>query len=95
MENPIPGSVDESLSPTEHFQSLDPAFEPRPPARANLREALGNLFDQMCASQYPAHPDFGAPMGTAALRRVHEQVSRAVCRSRRDASPSTSRSARR
>ena len=32
----------------------------------------------MCASQYPAHPDFGAPMGTAALRRVYEQVSRAV-----------------
>ena len=78
VENPVPGSVDESLPPTEHFQSLDPAFEPRPPARANLREALGNLFDQMCASQYPAHPDFGAPVGTAALRRVHEQVSRAV-----------------
>ena len=78
VENPIPGSVDESHTPSEHFQSLDPAFEPRPPARANLREALGNLFDQMCASQYPAHPDFGAPVRTAALRRVHEQVSRAV-----------------
>ncbi len=78
VETPDPGSVDESLDPAEHFQSLDPAFEPRPPARANLREALGNLFDQMCASQYPAHPDFGAPVGTAALRRVHEQVSRAV-----------------
>ena len=78
MENPIPGSVDESHPPADHFQSLDPAFEPRPPARANLREAMGNLFDQMCASQYPAHPDFGAPVRTAALRRVHEQVSRAV-----------------
>ncbi len=78
VESPVPESVDESLSPTEHFQSLDPAFEPRPPARANLRKALENLFDQMCASQYPAHPDFGAPVGTAALRRVHEQVSRAV-----------------
>ena len=78
VENPIPGSVDESHPPAEHFQSLDPAFEPRPPARANLREAMGSLFDQMCASQYPAHPDFGAPVRTAALRRVHEQVSRAV-----------------
>ena len=78
VENPIPGSVDESHPPAEHFQSLDPAFEPRPPARANLREALGNLFDQLCASQYPAHPDFGAPVRTPALRRVHEQVSRAV-----------------
>ena len=78
VENPIPGSVDESHPPSEHFQSLDPAFQPRPPARANLREALGNLFDQLCASQYPAHPDFGAPVRAAALRRVHEQVSRAV-----------------
>ena len=78
VENPPPGSVDESHPPAEHFQSLDPAFEPRPPARANLRGALESLFDQMCASQYPAHPDFGVPVKTAALRRVHEQVSRAV-----------------
>ncbi len=78
VESPVPGSVDESLPPAEHFQSLDPRFEPRPPARANLREALANLFEQMCASQFPAHPDFGAPIGAAALRRVHEQVSRAV-----------------
>ena len=78
VENPPPGSVDESHPPAEHFQSLDPAFEPRPPARANLRGALESLFDQMCSSQYPAHPDFGAPVRTAALRRVHEQVSRAV-----------------
>ena len=78
VENPSPGSVVEPHPPAEHFQSLDPAFEPRPPARANLRGALEGLFDQMCASQYPAHPDFGAPVRTAVLRRVHEQVSRAV-----------------
>ena len=78
VENPSPGSVDESHPLAEHFQSLDPAFEPRPPARANLRGALESLFDQMCASQYPAHPDFGAPVRTAVLRRVHEQVARAV-----------------
>ena len=78
VEHPTPGSVDESHPPAEHFQSLDPAFDPQPPARANLRDALGSLFDQMCSSQYPAHPDFGAPARIATLRRVHEQVSRAV-----------------
>ena len=78
VENPPPGSVDQSHPLAEHFQSLDPAFEPRPPARAHLRGALESLFDQMCASQYPAHPDFGAPVKTSALRRVHEQVSRTV-----------------
>ncbi len=78
VEQPTSGSVDESHSLGEHFQSLDPAFAPRPPARANLREALGNLLDQMCASQYPAHPAFGTTIKPAALRSVREQVSRAV-----------------
>ena len=78
VENPSPGSVEEPQPLAEHFQSLDRAFEPRPPARANLQGALESLFDQMCTSQYPAHPDFGAPVRTAVLRRVHEQVSRAV-----------------
>ena len=78
VENPPPGAVDQSHPLAEHFQSLDPAFAPRPPARAHLRGALESLFDQMCASQYPAHPDFGAPIKTSVLRRVHEQVSRAV-----------------
>ena len=78
VENPAAGSVDESHPAADHFQSLDPAFEARPPARANLREALGSLLDQMCASQYPAHPDFGGPVKSGVCQRVHEQVSRAV-----------------
>ena len=43
-----------------------------------MRAALENLLDQLCTSQYPAHPDFGAEVKIGALRRVHEQVSRAV-----------------
>ena len=78
VEQPTPGSVDESHPLRDHFQSLDPAFTPRPPARANLRDALAGLLDQMLASQYPAHPTFGAPVKPAALRSVRDQVSRAV-----------------
>ena len=78
VEQPTPGYIDESHPLRDHFQSLDPAFAPQPPARANLREALAGLLDQMCASQYPAHPVFGAPVKRAALGSVHEQVSRAV-----------------
>ena len=78
VEQPTPGSVDESHPLRDHFQSLDPAFTPRPPARANLRDALAGLLDQMLASQYPAHPAFGAPVRPAALRSVRDQVSRAV-----------------
>ena len=78
VESPPPGSIDEAHAPAEHFQSLDPAFEPRPPARANLRAALESLLDQQCASQYPAHPSFGMEVKPAVLRRVYEQVARAV-----------------
>ena len=78
VETPAPGSVDESHAPADCFQSLDPAFEPRPPARANLRDAFRNLLESMCAGQYPAHPDFGAPVKPPSLRRVHEQVQRAL-----------------
>ena len=78
VEAPAPGSVDESHAPADHFRSLHPAFEPRPPARANLRDAFRDLLAAMCESQYPAHPAFGAPVRPAALRRVREQVSRAV-----------------
>ena len=78
VEQPALGSVEEPHSLLDHFQSLDPTFTPRPPARANLREALAGLLDQMLASQYPAHPAFGAPIRPAALRSVREQVSRAV-----------------
>ena len=78
VETPAPGSVDESHAPADCFQSLDPAFEPRPPARANLRDAFRNLLESMCASQYPAHPDFDTDVKPAVLRRVHEQVSRAL-----------------
>ena len=73
-----PGSVDESHAPADCFRSLDPAFDPRPPARANLRDAFQNLLESMCASQYPAHPDFGTAVKPAVLRRVYEQASRAL-----------------
>jgi len=78
VESPLPGSIDESHTPSEHFQSLDPAFAPRPPDRANLRPALESLLGQMFTSQYPAHPEFGVEIKTSVLRKVHEQVSRAL-----------------
>jgi len=78
VESPPPGSIEESHSPAEHFQSLDAAFAPRPPARANLRAALESLLDQMLTSQYPAHPEFGTEVKPGALRKIHDQVARAV-----------------
>jgi hypothetical protein len=86
LETPPPGSIVESHTATEHFQSLDPAFTPRPPARADLRAALEHLLDQMCASQYPAHPDVGAeitrPRACATSTSTCARRSRAPCRAR-------------
>jgi hypothetical protein len=78
MSNPIGGSVDPSHSVEDHFQSLDPAFNPRPPVGANLRDAFEHLLDQMLSSQYPAHPRFGADVKPTNLRKVHAEAVRAI-----------------
>ncbi|MCA9519462.1 MAG: hypothetical protein KC609_00750, partial [Myxococcales bacterium] len=75
---PLPGSVDESHTPAEHFQSLDPSFTPQPPVGATLRHAFEHLLDQMLGAQFPAHPRFGSELKTSALRKVQEEVARAA-----------------
>jgi hypothetical protein len=74
---------DESVVDTVHggrdmFVSLDPAFEPRVPAGAGLRQGLDGLLDQMLESDFPAHPRFTAEVTRADLRKVHAQVRRAI-----------------
>jgi hypothetical protein len=74
---------DESVVDTGHggrdmFVSLDPAFEPRVPAGAGLRQGLDSLLDRMLESDFPAHPRFTAEVTRADLRKVHAQVRRAI-----------------
>ncbi len=74
---------DESVVDTRHggrdmFVSLDPAFEPRVPAGAGLRQGLDSLLDQMLELDFPAHPRFTAEVTRADLRKVHAQLRRAV-----------------
>jgi len=78
VATPPPGSVDESHTPAEHFQSLDPSFSPQPPVGANLKQAFETLLHQMLQSQYPAHPDFGTELKLNSLKKVQEEVARAV-----------------
>lgn len=78
VDAPPPGSIDESHAPADHFQSLDSTFTPQPPVGANLRAAFHHLLDQMLASQYPAHPLFGTDTRVPTLRKVYEQVERAL-----------------
>ena len=78
VDNPLPGSVDESHSPAAHFQSLDPSLTPQPPVGANLLQAFEHLLAQMLEVQYPNHPAFGTELKTNALRKIQEEVARAA-----------------
>lgn len=72
------GMVAVDLEPAEQFQSLDPAFQPRPPVGPTLARALHSLTDQLMERRYPAHPTFESDVRDAALNNVLAEVLRAV-----------------
>jgi hypothetical protein len=71
-------SVDPSHELAEHFVSALPGFDPQPPPGPQLRQALDQLLDQALGHQFPAHPRFEAEVKPAVLRKVLEEVRRAV-----------------
>ena len=60
LREPHPDYVDQANHRTgsEHFVSLDPGLEIRPPVAAGLRDALNGILDQALRYQFPAHPEF-------------------------------------
>lgn len=78
MVTPDEAVVDTGHGGRDMFVSLDPAFEPRVPAGAGLRQGLDGLLDQMLDSDFPEHPRFPAEVTRADLRKVHAQVRRAI-----------------
>ena len=72
------GAIDHSHELNEHFESLNPRCQLRPPVAAQFRGALDELVGQALAAQYPDHPKFGVEVKRPALRRVLEVVERAV-----------------
>lgn len=78
IASPAPGTLDGTHNLADHFQSLDPTFQPKPPVGSNLKEGFLHLLDQALKHQFPAHPLFETEIKTANLRRVLEEVSRAV-----------------
>jgi len=76
-EEPRDG-IERSLEPDEQLQSLEPTFQPRRPAAANLKEALDLLLGQALAHQFPAHPVFEADIKAAVVRKVWVEVEQAA-----------------
>ena len=71
-------AIDDSHGLEHHFWSLNPSFEPRAPVAATFDDSLVDVFSQALDARYPDHPKFGIEVKRAALRRVLENVERAV-----------------
>lgn len=76
-----PRDIDSTYGAITPFATLDPALSLQSPVGATLRDALGNLADQMLTSQYPDHPRFDpgdTEVKKADLNVVVEHVVRAM-----------------
>ena len=72
------GAIDHSHELRDHFESLNPRCQVRPPVAARFRGALEDLLGQALAAQYPDHPQFSIEIRRPALRRVLEVVEQAA-----------------
>ncbi|HAS84238.1 MAG TPA: phage resistance protein [Verrucomicrobia bacterium] len=82
ISDSAPEALDTSslVEGADHFVSLDPSLQLRPPAVANLQQAFADLLDQALQSQYPAHPRFDedAKLTPALLKRVYVEIEKAT-----------------
>jgi hypothetical protein len=71
-------SIDNSHELSDTFRSLYPGLDLQPPSASSLRGALEELLGQALGFEFPAHPNFGAEIKSLHLRRVYDEVIKAV-----------------
>ena len=71
-------SIDDSHTLADTYNSLFQGLDLQPPAGSNLKLALEELLSQALSYEFPAHPSFGAEIKISNLRKVYEEVSKAV-----------------
>ncbi len=71
-------AIDAAHELTDHFQSLMPGFDPRPPVAPNLKSAMEDLLGQALIHQFPAHPAFETEIKTASLNKVLDVARQAA-----------------
>jgi hypothetical protein len=71
-------AVDSSHSLEDTFRSLMPGLTLQPPAASNLKGAFLECLNQALTFDFPAHPDFAAEIKPTHLRKVGDEVMRAV-----------------
>ena len=78
IATPQPDAVTSDLELAEHFVAIDRSLRLRPPAVNTLADGLSALTGQALAHQLPAHPSFEGEVKAAEVRRVFEQIRRAI-----------------
>ncbi|GHU42418.1 hypothetical protein AGMMS50289_07090 [Betaproteobacteria bacterium] len=73
-------SLDSVQTVEEHFVSLDPSLNLRPPVAANFKDAFEKLAEQTLDYEFPAHPQFDAEPRPAVVKRLAELMLQAAQR---------------
>ena len=71
-------SIDNSHELTDTFKSLYDGLDLQPPSASSLKGALEDLLGQALSFEFPAHPNFGAEIKSSNLRKVYEEIIKAV-----------------
>ena len=71
-------SIDDSHTLADTYKSLYPGLDLQPPAASGLKGALEELLGQALSFEFPAHPQFGAEIKSLHLRKVYDEVLKAV-----------------
>ncbi len=71
-------SVDDSHALANTYNCLFPGLDLQPPAASSLKGAIEELLDQAMSFEFPAHPSFGAEIKISNLKKVYEEVLKAV-----------------
>jgi hypothetical protein len=71
-------AIDDSHTLADTYKSLFFGLDLQPPAASNLKGALEEMLGQALSFEFPAHPSFGAEIKSLNLRKVHDEVLKAV-----------------
>jgi hypothetical protein len=71
-------SIDDSHTLANTYNSLYPGLDLQPPKASNLKGQLEELLSQALSFEFPAHPSFGAEIKSLHLRKVYEEVQKAI-----------------
>jgi hypothetical protein len=71
-------AIDDSHTLADTYKSLYLGLDLQPPPASNLKGAMEELLGQALGFEFPAHPSFGAEIKSLHLRKVYDEVLKAV-----------------